>query len=137
MNVDNTGQVISQARFRTNLGLVNNLTLNNAQFNTATAGPNIVRNVADANPALFVNQQNAGSTGDLLQLKMAGTTLFSVDYTGLATFVNDAVVPDEAYGAGWSGSLEVPTKNALYDKIETMGGGSADYKYYVAMGGYI
>lgn len=32
-------------------------------------------------------------------------------------------MPDEAYGVGWNGSLEVPTKNAVYDKIETLGGG--------------
>jgi hypothetical protein len=51
------------------------------------------------------------------------------------TFTNDVSVPDEVYGAGWNGSLEVPTKNALYDKIETLGGG-ADYKYYVLVGGY-
>jgi hypothetical protein len=38
--------------------------------------------------------------------------------TGVSTFVADVIVPDEAYGAGWNGSLEVPTKNAVYDKIE-------------------
>jgi hypothetical protein len=27
-------------------------------------------------------------------------------------------VPDEAYGSGWNGSLEVPTKNAVYDQVE-------------------
>jgi hypothetical protein len=34
-------------------------------------------------------------------------------------------VTDEAYGAGWNGSTQVPTKNAVYDKIEalTIGGG--------------
>ncbi len=41
-----------------------------------------------------------------------------------AAFASDVTVPDEAYSAGWNGSLEVPTKNAVYDKIETMGGGS-------------
>lgn len=30
------------------------------------------------------------------------------------------VVADEAYGAGWNGSLQVPTKNAVYDKIESV-----------------
>lgn len=35
----------------------------------------------------------------------------------------DVLVTDEAYGSGWNGSLEVPTKNAVYDKIETLGGG--------------
>ena len=36
----------------------------------------------------------------------------------------DIKVSDEAYGAGWNGSLEVPTKNAVYDKIETLGAGT-------------
>jgi len=40
------------------------------------------------------------------------------------TFTGDISVPDEAYGVGWNGSLEVPTKNALYDKIETISGGA-------------
>lgn len=38
------------------------------------------------------------------------------------TFSNDISVPDEAYDAtAWNGSLEVPTKNAIRDKIESMG----------------
>jgi hypothetical protein len=41
---------------------------------------------------------------------------------GLLTSNVDIAVPDEAYGVGWNGSLEVPTKNALYDKIETLTG---------------
>lgn len=36
------------------------------------------------------------------------------------TFADPVNVPDEAYGAGWNGSTEVPTKNAVYDKIETL-----------------
>jgi hypothetical protein len=39
------------------------------------------------------------------------------------TLTGDLVVPDEAYGAGWNGSMEAPTKNAVYDKIETLGSG--------------
>lgn len=35
-------------------------------------------------------------------------------------FQADITVPDEAYGSGWNASLEVPTKNAIYDKIETI-----------------
>lgn len=45
--------------------------------------------------------------------------------SGTITFVGNLSVEDEAYGAGWNGSQEVPTKNALYDKIETLGGASA------------
>lgn len=36
------------------------------------------------------------------------------------TMTGDLIVPDEVYWAWWNGSLEVPTKNALYDKIETL-----------------
>lgn len=41
------------------------------------------------------------------------------------TFAGDVSVPDEAYGVGWNGSLEVPTKNAMYDKIEALVVGGA------------
>ena len=41
------------------------------------------------------------------------------------TFTGDISVPAEVYGAGWNGSNEVPTKNDLYDKIETISGGGS------------
>lgn len=57
------------------------------------------------------------------------------DSAGLArlaggTFTGDISVPAEVYGVGWNGSNEVPTKNDLYDKIETISGGAlADGDY--------
>lgn len=40
---------------------------------------------------------------------------------GAKTFTSDVVVPDEAYDAtNWNGSLEVPTKNAVRDKLESL-----------------
>lgn len=43
--------------------------------------------------------------------------------TAGGTFTGDIIVPDEAYDAtAWNGSLEVPTKNAVRDKIESMSG---------------
>jgi hypothetical protein len=65
-----------------------------------------------------------------LFLKNAGVINFNngnatiTHSAGLLTSNVDVVVPDEAYGVGWDGSFEVPTKNALYDKIETIVGGS-------------
>lgn len=47
-----------------------------------------------------------------------GKTLANL--TDWGTFAADISVPDEAYGSGWNGSVEVPTKNAIYDKIETL-----------------
>lgn len=42
---------------------------------------------------------------------------------------------DEAYGAGWNGATDYPTKNAVYDKVETLGsggvGGSDTVYFYV------
>lgn len=43
--------------------------------------------------------------------------------SGLLTSNVDIVVPDEVYGSGWNGNLEVPTKNAVYDKIESLSTG--------------
>lgn len=40
---------------------------------------------------------------------------------GSKTFTGYVSVADEAYGAGWNGSTQVPTKNAIYDKIEALG----------------
>jgi len=60
----------------------------------------------------------------LLNLQVGGTSKMFVANDGSATFTGDVTVPDEAYGAGWDGSLEVPTKNSVYDKIESMSAGS-------------
>jgi len=49
--------------------------------------------------------------------------------------VGNVTVDDEVYGITWDASVEVPTKNAVYDKIETIGtsayidGGVADSVY--------
>jgi len=51
-------------------------------------------------------------------VSVEGKTL--VNLTDGGTFLADISVPDEAYGSGWNASLEVPTKNAVYDKIETL-----------------
>lgn len=39
---------------------------------------------------------------------------------GIKTFSSDPLIPDEAYSSSWNGVLEPPTKNAVYDKIETL-----------------
>lgn len=39
-------------------------------------------------------------------------------------FLVPVTVPDDDYDSGWDGNLQVPTKNAIYDKIETFTGNS-------------
>ncbi len=53
----------------------------------------------------------------------AGVTIDGTAGTGI--FTGDVTVPDEVYDAtNWNGNLEVPTKNAVRDKIEAMLGSS-------------
>ena len=40
--------------------------------------------------------------------------------SGVVSISGDLTVVDEVYGVGWDRSLEVPTKNAVYDKIESI-----------------
>lgn len=64
-----------------------------------------------------------GTKFDILVTPNGSTTLTSaltIAQNGVATFVADPIIPDEAYGSGWNGVLEPPTKNAVYDKIETV-----------------
>lgn len=46
-------------------------------------------------------------------------TLGAMPISG-GTFTGAVAVPDDAYGVGWNGSANVPTKNAVYDKIESL-----------------
>lgn len=59
---------------------------------------------------------------------IVGATLYGrIGPEGLTStdgfFSGNVTVADEAYGGSWDGSLEVPTKNAVYDKIESLSGG--------------
>lgn len=54
--------------------------------------------------------------GHFQRFRLGGTTFLNIDAGGIQ--VNgDATVNDQAYGSGWNGSLAVPTRNAIYDKI--------------------
>jgi hypothetical protein len=57
-----------------------------------------------------------GSTSSFPALKRSGAILQA--RVADDTAYTDVEVLDEAYGVGWNGSLEVPTKNAVYDQME-------------------
>jgi hypothetical protein len=81
-----------------------------------------------ANRITFIGSSITSNTFDLSD-KGANTVFINTSLTGtlknqLGTLTSDLIVPDEAYGSGWNGSNEVPTKNAIYDKIETIVAGS-------------
>lgn len=67
------------------------------------------------NAGILTNQKIFNNLGSTMNVGSAYVALAGDTMTG------DLIVPDEAYGSAWNGSLEVPTKNAVYDKIETIG----------------
>ena len=79
-----------------------------------------VATTADITAAIDALKAGVAAGFDTLAELAAGKASLGGD-----AFTGDITVPDEAYGAGWNGSAEVPTKNALYDKIETLGSGGA------------
>lgn len=90
----------------------------------------LTRNV-DLNGRRVINAGNAQGLQDYVTLKDSKNlkieTIRAADGTLVIT-INDAdvivevglEVPDDAYGSGWNGSVEVPTKNAIYDKFNPL-----------------
>jgi hypothetical protein len=78
----------------------------------------------DTNTGVY---QNDGVTGDdSIAFSTGGTRAGYFDSNNDLYVTNDIIAggdvetTDEAYGATWDGSDNVPTKNAVYDKIETL-----------------
>lgn len=85
--------------------------------------------VVNAGDVYFATADNAGGTEASVGTSWAvieGNLGFTpVNKTG-DTMTGDLNVPDDAYDAtAWNGSTEVPTKNAVRDKIEAIVAGSA------------
>jgi len=49
-----------------------------------------------------------------------GTVTFDAGVFGTLVISTNLYVADVAYGAGWDGSTNVPTRNAVYDKIQSL-----------------
>lgn len=75
-SVDNNGNIRAAA-------LLNTASFNNSRILMQSIGTQIDRNIADANSTLIVDNKNASSTGDILQLKNSGGTVVSVSQSGL------------------------------------------------------
>ena len=89
-------------------------------FTTIDAGTlNATAVVGDASGLTGINATNI-TTGTLPDARLSanvGLTNAVVLKSG-DTMTGDLSVPDEAYGAGWDSSVEVPTKNAVYDQVQ-------------------
>lgn len=78
MNLTNTGIAVG-----TNIGLYNSSSISNALVIPRASGTYIQRNIADATAAATIWQQNAASTGDILDL--ANSTGTTTAFTGATT----------------------------------------------------
>lgn len=85
------------------------------KFTDANIGALLVRGASSD----LVAGVSSVATGQVLVSQGAG----SLPAWSATPTLTSLTVTDDAYGAGWNGSSAVPTKNALYDKIETLGGG--------------
>lgn len=113
------GNVNAEAVADTSIVLSNTNYYNTMDFQSGMGDPNAVVSygslVSSASIGLFFNFDNGVS----FRNKAGTTTWFS--FTGAGAVSNVAItVPDLAYGAGWNGSLAVPTRNAVYDEIEAL-----------------
>jgi len=112
--------------------LINDFVITNpTASDPRSEGDDHLRNIKKAVKATFPNVTAAVTVTAAEMNRLAGvgsdiTTLLAAkaNLSG-ATFTGDIVVPAEAYAAGWDGNNEAPTKNDVYDKIESILDGQA------------
>ena len=95
--------------------------------NSSSALPNRLTRVDGYQPASVTINATLATNTILEHVDLSGgSPTIDSDITtrnNRRTFA-DVLVDDDAYDAtNWNGNLEVPTKNAIRDKIETLGGG--------------
>lgn len=97
-------------------GASNQLSWNGRSIMTSPSNGNII--MANSSATGFGLLIFGQATSSFPALKVNGANL-QVRQGGDAAF-SDLEVLDEIYGVDWNGSIEVPTKNAVYDKIEAL-----------------
>ena len=109
----------------------------------ASSGTATISLLAGSTRSATIAQQGASAASPLvintngaIDIQTDAVSRLAISDTGQATFSQDVLVPDEAYDAtAWNGSLEVPTKNAIRDKIESMSAGSGITRTVVVTSG--
>jgi len=114
---DNT---ISTVKLQNGSVTLDKLALNSVDSSRIVDGSIVV---SDLSPTVLtatniVNTPAGGLASTTVQAALNELDTEKASLSG-ATFTGDIIVPDEVYGAGWNGSLETPTKNAVYDKLQT------------------
>ena len=106
----------------------NTTSSNNALIALNTTGLVLSRNVADSSPALVVQQLNAISTGDVLQVKNSAGTLLAVAQNGN---IGIGATPPFGGGAGVIGiktATTLPTTNPVGGGVLYVDAGALKYR---------
>jgi hypothetical protein len=96
-------------------------TLTLADISDVTSSPaelNVLDGIPGTLTATEIGYVDGVTSAIQTQLDARVDTTGNESIDGVKTFTSDPIIPDEAYGAGWNGVLEPPTKNAVYDKLE-------------------
>ncbi len=95
--------------------------------NTITGNTCLGNNNAGAGDAYGIYIADAGSIANSLANNVLDLNDVAYNDSGTTTVLHG---DDTAYGASWNGNLGTATKNAIFDKIETVGGAGSDKIYY-------
>lgn len=93
-----------------------NVTVDADVISPTTYSWNVTANAVTA-PCILRGNSHSPGTG---HYNGSSDTDVIKDFTASGARVAALKVPDDAYASGWNASAEVPTKNAVYDKVETM-----------------
>ncbi len=97
--------------------------LENVRLVSGASATNSIESTSDNVTVVGVLGMNKSPDADTI---FAGGPVY-VSATNVHTYTSTVAVVDDAYAASWNGSSYVPTKNAIYDKIESLVlGGSGD-----------
>jgi len=98
-------------------------------FCTAYTSGTIVTSMVDATGYIVpVNEWKNKNGETVAYTTETGIVVRDLTATGTVTGIAGGSIDDTAYGAGWDGdTTTIASKNALYDKIETISGGSSGW----------
>lgn len=116
----NGGTVLSAANIRSSSNIVVSTTSTNIDIavtnSGVTAGAYNYANITVGADGRVISASTNATTG-------SGPLVLATNATmtiGNLYVTTNLFVTDDPYGAGWDGSTNVPTKNAVYDKIQSM-----------------
>lgn len=90
-----------------------------------------VHNIADEDVSNDINSIAISRTSGNVMINTITDSFHKLNVDGTGRFTGDVTIPADPYDSGWNGEQEAATKDAIYDKIESLG--TSSYTKYVAL----